>query len=287
MKTVLITGATGGIGRETARQLVEYGYRVIVHGRTLEKAQHVVEQLKRANPTAFAEPVYADLAVMREVVHLAEQVRSKVSVLDVLINNAGVYEHNHRLTRDGFEMTMAVNHLAPFLLTQELLEALKAAPEARVITISSSAHDKVELTTDDFSFATALEGYVAYATSKLANVLFTIALARRLAGTSVTAYSVDPGVITTNLLRIGWGITGDTVDQGARPSVYLATAEDLDGMNGGYFVDCSSVPPAPATRDAKLVEWLWKSTAELLRPFFRSHGLSAGIPGPASQHQGR
>jgi NAD(P)-dependent dehydrogenase (short-subunit alcohol dehydrogenase family) len=132
--------------------------------------------------------------------------------------------------------------------------------------MSSSAHEKGQLEMNDFSFATELEGYIAYATSKLANVLFTAALAERLAGTSVTAYSVDPGVITTNLLQIGWGITGDPVEQGARTPVYLATAEDLDGANGGYFVDCSRVPPSPAAQDARLAESLWQSTEELLRP---------------------
>jgi len=282
MKTVLVTGATTGIGRETARQLLGYGYRVMVHGRTLEKAQHVIEDLKKGNSSAFAEPVYADLSVMGEVVHLAEQVRSRVSALDVLINNAGVYEHHRRLTRDGFETTMAVNHFAPFLLTRELLELLKAAPQGRVITISSSAHDKVELKTNDFRFATALEGYVAYATSKLANVLFTIALARNLLGTSVTAYSVDPGVITTNLLQVGWGITGDPVAQGARPSVYLSTAKNLESSNGGYFVDCLPVPPSPATGDARLVEWFWQATEDLLEPI-----LSAGrLPSLHSRRSG-
>src|SRR5205085_3380125 len=126
-----------------------------------------------------------------------------------------------------------------FLLTRELLETLLAAPQGRIITMSSSAHEKGQIGMNDFSFATELEGYIAYATSKLANVLFTAAIAGRLADTSVTAYSVDPGVITTNLLRIGWGITGDPVDQGARTSVYLTTADDLNGANGAHFVDCS------------------------------------------------
>src|SRR5205085_11238660 len=156
MKTVLVTGATAGIGCETARQLLGRGYRVILHGRTLEKAERVIEELKRDAPFARAEPVYADLSVMREVVGLAEQVIAKTSHLDVLINNAGVYEHERRLTCDGFEMTMAVNHLAPFLLTRELLETLLAAPQGRIITLSSSAHEKGQIGKNHFSFATDL-----------------------------------------------------------------------------------------------------------------------------------
>jgi retinol dehydrogenase-12 len=275
MKTVLVTGATAGIGRETAGQLLGRGYRVLVHGRTLEKAERAAAELKRDTPSACAEPVYADLSVIREVVALAEQVKAKTASLDVLINNAGVYEHERRLTCDGFETTMAVNHFATFLLTRELLETLRSAPRGRIITVSSSAHEKGQLEVDDLSFATELEGYLAYATSKLANVLFTVAIAERMAGTPVTAYSVDPGVITTNLLRIGWGTTGDPVEQGARTSVYLATAENLDGASGAYFVDCSRVPPSPAAGDARLVESFRRSTEELLHPFFRSNHLSA------------
>ena len=270
MKTVLITGATAGIGHETARQLLGHGYRVIVHGRTLIKATQAVDQLRTSFPSAHAEPVWGDLSIMAEVANLAEQVQTRARALDVLINNAGVYEHSRSLTIDGFELTMAVNHLAPFLLTKKLLKSLKAAPQGRIITISSSAHDKVGLQTEDFSFATELEGYVAYATSKLANVLFTVALANRLSSFPVTAYSVDPGVITTRLLQVGWGITGDPVEQGARTPVYLATANDLAGMNGAYFVDCCPTPAAITAQDPVLVNWLWEASEELLRPFFTS-----------------
>lgn len=270
MKTVLITGATAGIGRETARQLLGQGFRVIIHGRTPEKANCVIDELKAEIPFANADSVYGDLSVMRDVADVAEQVKAKTTVLDVLINNAGIYEHNRTLTGDGFETTMAVNHLAPYLLTRKLLVALSASPQGRIITVSSSAHEKGELTPGDFSFATALEGYVAYATSKLANVLFTAALVSRLAGTSVTAYSVDPGVITTNLLRIGWDMTGDPVDQGARTSVYLATTKGLDGGNGGYFVDCIPVLPSATAQDEEITEFLWQASEELLRVYFPS-----------------
>jgi NAD(P)-dependent dehydrogenase (short-subunit alcohol dehydrogenase family) len=137
MKTILITGATDGIGRETARQLLAHGHRVWLHGRTRERAQQTIEAFDlRAGDTTVV-PVFGDLAEMRQVLALAEQVRQQTPVLDVLIHNAGVYPHQRRLTPDGFEVTMAINHFAPFLLTQALLETVKASPQGRIITVSS------------------------------------------------------------------------------------------------------------------------------------------------------
>ena len=139
MKTALVTGATDGIGRETARQLLAKGLRVFIHGRTLGKAGGVVDELKRAHPEAQAEAVYADLANMHEVLGLAEQIRKKAKVLDICINNAGVYEDRRILTQDGFELTMAVNHFAHFLLTHQLLPLLKSAPQGRMLAVRSPA----------------------------------------------------------------------------------------------------------------------------------------------------
>ena len=260
MKTALVTGATEGIGRETARQLLERGYRVLVHGRTKQKADAAIAELRQALPSARMDSVHGDLSVMSEVVALARQATAKADILDVLINNAGVYEHKRCLTPDGLETTMAVNHFAPFVLTRELLDTLKAAPQGRIITLSSSAHEKGRLEIGNCRFAYDLEGYDAYASSKLANVLFTSALARRLADRPVAAYSVDPGVITTKLLRIGWGIVGDPVDRGAQTSVYLATEDDLYDASGGYFADCSRVAPSATAEDVDLAEALWCAT---------------------------
>jgi len=263
MKTILITGATDGIGRETARQLLAQGHRVLLHGRTLEWAQQALAALNAAT----AVPVGGDLAAMREVQALADQVRQHTPVLDVLLHNAGAYEHQRHLTPDGFERTMAVNHFAPFLLTQALLDLAKASPQGRIITVSSIAHQSGQLDLADLTFAHHFDGYAAYATSKLANILFTQALARRLAGTAVTANALHPGVIDTKLLRSGFGIGGASVTDGARTSVYLATAAAVSMITGQYFVDTQPTTPSAAAGDERLADALWQASMAALQPF--------------------
>jgi NAD(P)-dependent dehydrogenase (short-subunit alcohol dehydrogenase family) len=267
MQTVLITGATDGIGRETARQLLEKGFRVLVHGRTSDKANATATELLRAHPAGQMDVVYANLAKMREVVALAEQVRQHTAVLDVLINNAGVYENERYLTEEGFELTMAVNHFAHFLLTHALLPLLKAAPAARVITVSSIAHESGRLDLNDLSFAKGFSSYGAYAASKLANVLFTRALAKRLEGSTVTANCLHPGVIATKLLRKGFGMGGASIAAGARTSVYLASADAVRNSNGLYFVDCRPTPPSRTAQNEELAEAFWQATEAALQPF--------------------
>jgi retinol dehydrogenase-12 len=240
---------------------------VLVHGRTLDKSNATVAELLRVRPAGQVDGVYADLAKMPEVVALAEQVRQHTEVLDVLINNAGVYEHERHLTEDGFELTMAVNHFAPFLLTHALLPLLKAAPAGRVITVSSIAHESGRLNLNDLSFARGFSSYGAYAASKLANVLFTRVLAQRLAGSTVTANCLHPGVIATKLLHKGFGSGGASVAAGARTSVYLASADAVRNSSGQYFVDCRPTPPSRTARDRELAEAFWQATEAALRPF--------------------
>ena len=263
MKTILITGATDGIGRETARQLLAQGYRVLLHGRTHERAQQTINALNAAT----AESVWGDLAEMPQVLALADQVRQHTPVLDVLLHNTGVYEHTRHLTADGFERTMAVNHFAPFLLTQTLLDLVKASPQGRIITVSSIAHQSGRLDVNDLTFARRFDGYAAYAASKLANILFTQALARRLAGTAVTANALHPGVIDTKLLRSGFGIGGAPVADGARTSVYLATAAEVSTITGQYFVDALPATPSTTARDERRAEALWQASMTALHPF--------------------
>jgi len=267
MQTVLISGATDGIGRETARQLLSRGFRVLVHGRTLEKAQRVVAEFQRAQPAAAAVAVYADLARMPAVVALAAQINQQTPVLDVLINNAGVYQPQRQLTVEGFEVTLAVNHLAPFLLTLHLLPLLHAAPASPIITVSSMAHQSGTLVIGDWDYSRGFSSYGAYAASKLANVLFTLALARRLAGTTVTANCLHPGVIDTKLLRSGFGVGGASVADGARTSVYLATAAAVSQVSGRYFIDCQPTAPALKAQDIEQAEALWRASENALRPW--------------------
>lgn len=251
-KTALVTGATDGIGRETARVLAGLGYRVLVHGRTLEKASRACEELGAGVPVA------ADLSDLAAVRGLAEAVRGETSRLDVLVNNAGVFVHEHALTGDGIELTMAVNHFAPLVLTHELVPLLEATPGARVVHVSSVAHQRgridlsnVDLSKDIQNF----EGYAAYATSKLANVLFSNAMARR---PRATHNALHPGVIGTKLLKTGFGASGASVAEGARTSVKVATDPELAAATGRYFAAEREARASAAAADPELAERLYE-----------------------------
>jgi len=267
MKNVLVTGATDGIGLETARQLLAQGLHVLVHGRSEDKASRNARTLAAAAGAGRITPVWGDLSSMRQVVDLAQQVQERAPALDVLVNNAGVFQRNRVLTEDGFEMTMAVNHFAVFLLTNRLLPALSAAPAGRVVTVSSIAHHGADLDLEDLTFAHGFEGYDVYAASKLANILFTRTLARRLAATPVTANALHPGVIDTKLLHAGFDIRGASLEQGARTSVYLAVSDRVPGVSGKYFVDSRETTPSRQARDDRLADGLWAESVRLLRDF--------------------
>ncbi len=284
MRTVLVTGSTDGIGFETARQLLATGMHVLVHGRSEAKATRQANALASRVPGGKSTPVWGDLSRMREVVALAEQVRLVAPVLDVLINNAGIYAQRRAITEDGFELTMAVNHFAPYLLTRLVGPSVSKAPAGRIVTVSSMAHQSGDIDLDDLMFENGFDAYSAYATSKLANILFTRALATRLAGasstrsslsgtsssrtsssrTDVTANCLHPGVIDTKLLHAGFSIKGSPVEKGARTSVFLATSDTVTGVSGKYFDNCRAVSPSRQARDDRLAEALWVVTEQLV-----------------------
>ncbi len=255
MGTILVTGASDGIGLATAKALLLRGDTVLAHGRTEAKAKAAVKSLGRG-----ASPVWGDLSDFRQIRALAGQVSGP---LDVLLNNAGVFQTERHESADGHELTMAVNHLAPFLLTKLLLPRLKQAPQGRVVNVSSMAHARGRLDLGDFDFKKGFDGYGVYAASKLANVYFTHALARRLEGTKVTAYALHPGVISTKLLHKGFGMGGAALAQGAVTSVYCATAPQLAKVSGRYYSDGLEVPCAPHANDVKLEEGLWELSEKL------------------------
>ena len=267
MKSALVTGATDGIGRATAQQLLEHDWHVLVHGRDEIKATDVASDLAAGAHQGKTSPVWGDFSHMREVVGLADQVSACVSSLDVLVNNAGVYEKQRRISDDGLEMTMAVNHFAHFLLTLKLLKTIEQAPNGRIVVVSSMTHQGAELDPSDLELSRDWSGYGAYATSKLANVLFTRALAERIRDGVATANALHPGVIGTKLLRSSFGMGGGRVEDGARTSVFLATSPEVAGDTGQYFVDCRQKKPSQAARNAKLAEALWSSTESILAKF--------------------
>ncbi len=209
--------------------------------------------------------IAADLSTVAAVEALAQQVLARYPRLDVLVNNAAVIGSQRTLTADRLETTLAVNHLAYFVLTNHLLDRLRASAPARIVVVSSNLHRSGQLDFDNLQGERRYDGYSAYALSKLCNVLMTYALARRLAGSSVTANVLHPGVIRTNLLRNGWSSSGGgSLEKGAETSVYLAADDALAGVTGQYFEDQRPTPSARTTHDEALQEKLWAVSEQVV-----------------------
>lgn len=263
-RSCVVTGATDGIGLQTAFELGQLGWRVLVHGRSEAKAAAAVSTLKQRAPEARFEAVWGDLGRLSEVAALAKDVAARAPALDCLVNNAGVFMKSRTLTADGFETTFQVNHLAHFLLTNRLLPNLQAAEQGRVVNVSSMAHARGRVDLDDLDSARRFEGYDVYALSKLLNVHFTHELARRVADTRVTANSLHPGVISTKLLRTGFGMGGADLESGARTSVFCATAPELASVSGRYFSDGREARCAPHAKNPELEARLWDVSEALV-----------------------
>jgi NAD(P)-dependent dehydrogenase (short-subunit alcohol dehydrogenase family) len=276
-KVCLVTGATSGLGLATARALADRGARVVVAGRTAAKCREAVADIERRTGNSGLAWLAADLSVQDRVTAMAEEFRRRFERLDVLVNNAGAVFQRRQVSRDGVEMTLAVNHLAPFLLTNELLDTLRASIPARVITVSSVAHERGRLDFDDLQLRRGYRPFRAYAGSKLANVLFTYELARRMDGTGVTANAVSPGLVRTGLgdkggwlVRLAWRLSlhryrriSVTPDEGASTIVYLAGSPDVERVTGRYFDRCVAATSSPASLDRAAWGRLWELSEEL------------------------
>ena len=269
-KTVLVTGATGGIGKAAARTLAALGATVVIVGRSAARTAEVAQEIGAAG---F---IVADLSVLAEVRRAAAEFRAGHSRLDVLLNNAGAVTTSRQETPEGIEMTFALNHLNYFLLTQELLDLLKATPDARVVNVSSEAHRTGRMRWDDLEFRKGYSGLQAYGQSKLANILFTRELSRRLAGTGVTANALHPGVVYTGFGQGGAGLAGrlvslsyqimrpfiKSVEQGALTSIYLASSPEVAGVTGQYFDNERVARPTPQALDDAAAARLWAVSEE-------------------------
>ncbi len=261
--TILITGATDGIGKQAALDLARLGHTILVHGRNEPRAQNVVAEIRRASKNSNVEFVIADFASLDAVRQLASQIKTKFPRLDILINNAGVFMQTRTLTRDGFETTFQVKHLAHFLLTILLLETLKQNAPARIIHVSSGVHRSGSMQWDNLQAEKNFSGYDAYARSKLANVLFAYALAERMNGIRVTSNALHPGVIATKLLHAGWG-GGNALARGAETIVHCATALELENVTGRFFDNKRETTSSALSHDKNLQRTLWDMSAQMV-----------------------
>ena len=274
-KVVLITGATGGIGEVTARALAAHGATVVGVGRSPARCAAAAERIRAASH-AQVEYLVADLSAQDQVRRVTAEFRRKYDRLDVLVNNAGALYNRRQESADGLELTWALNHLGYFLLTQLLLDRLQAGAPARIVNVSSGAHLGGTLRFEDLEFKRGYNGWAAYAQSKLANVLFTYELARRLAGSGVTANALHPGFVATRFARnngplfnLAMGLAqrlgARTPEQGAATTIYLAASPEVEGVTGQYFADGRVAPSSPASRDEAAARRLWEVSEAMTR----------------------
>ena len=285
-RTVLITGGSGGIGKATALGLASMGAHVVITGRDRERLEAAAGEIRAAGGGRVDE-FRADMSAQSEVRRLADQLLQRLPRIDVLVNNVGGYWNTRHVTADGLEWTFAVNHLAPFLLTNLLLDRLKESAPARVVTVSSHAHATGRIEFDDLQGERAYSGPRAYNQSKLANVMFTYELARRLPPASVTANALHPGVVSTSFGAADPGLVQRLLVPVARPfmksathgaatSVFLASAPDLEQVTGRFFSSGKPKKSSEQSYDAAAAARLWQRSADLV-----------GLPAPdAEPHQG-
>jgi NAD(P)-dependent dehydrogenase (short-subunit alcohol dehydrogenase family) len=272
-KVVVVTGATSGIGRLAADALAAMGARIVMVARSPERAEEALARLRECGPNAAHRAHIADLSELADMKRVGGEIAQAEPRVDVLVNNAGNIFGARALTRDGFERTFATNHVAYFVLAQTLRDRLIAAAPARIVNTASAAHLGQSIDFDDLQFAKGYRAAVAYGRSKLCNILFTRELARRLAGTGVTANCLHPGFVRTNLGQRDSSLFGGLVglamlfagrpERGAKTIIYLASSPDVADVSGGYFANCRPIAPSAAAEDDALAGRLWAETARL------------------------
>ena len=273
-KRVVLTGASRGIGRETALALASMGADLTLVVRDAERGRAVADEVRARNGGGDVEVVLADLSSMADVRRAGREIATQHERIDVLVNNAGAILMDRQVTKDGFEATFATNHLAYFLLTRILLGSLKRAPAARVVNVSSEAHHRGSMKLDDLMGEKRYSGVFAYSSSKLANILFTSELARRLEGTRVTANALHPGVIASGFAHNNKGLVGFLAkvgapflmssEKGAKTTIHLATDPAVASTSGRYFAKCVQKTPSREARDTAVARRLWEASEELV-----------------------
>ncbi|XP_069673073.1 retinol dehydrogenase 13-like isoform X25 [Periplaneta americana] len=271
-KVVIITGSNTGIGKETALELAKQGAHVVMACRDAKKCEEAREDIVLRTKNRYVYCRTCDLASQKSIIQFVERFKSEHPRLDILINNAGVMRCPNSKTKEGIEMQLGVNHMGHFLLTNLLLDKLKASAPSRIINVSSVAHRKGKINKEDLNSDTCYDEAAAYNQSKLANVLFTRELAKRLQGTGVTVNAVHPGIVDTEIIR-HMSFFNSTISaiflkpfvwmfikspyQGARTTVYVTLEESLQNVTGKYFNNCAEEDVAPQAKDDETAEWLW------------------------------
>jgi NAD(P)-dependent dehydrogenase (short-subunit alcohol dehydrogenase family) len=275
-KICVITGATSGIGLVAAERLAAMGATLLLVGRDTRRGDAALARIKARAPDAEARILYGELSRLSEMSRLGDEIAAAVPRIDVLINNAGAMFNKRTVTEDGLERTFAVNHMAYYVLTNKLRDRLLAAAPSRVVNTASDAHRRQTLDFTDLQCEHNYRGLTAYGRSKLANILFTRELARRLTGTGVTANCHHPGFVATRiadnnrgLFRLGVGIAkrlyAISEDKGAETMVYLATEPEGAAVTGGYFVKCHTATPTAAAQDDAAARRLWEESARIAK----------------------
>jgi NAD(P)-dependent dehydrogenase (short-subunit alcohol dehydrogenase family) len=265
-KTVVITGATSGIGEVAAIRLAEQGARIVFTARDKARAGDTMAVLKKANPSADHAAHMADLSLLSEMKRVAGELAREPQI-DVLINNAGALFNKRQETADGLEMTFALNHMAYFVVTNLLLGRLK--PGARIVSVASNAHRGAKLDFDDLQSRRSYVGFPVYSRSKLCNILFNRELARRIAGSGVTANALHPGFVATRfgdnsgglmrtVLKVAKPIGAISPEEGAKTIIYLASSPEVSGVSGEYFYECRPATPTAEARNDADAKRLWE-----------------------------
>jgi NAD(P)-dependent dehydrogenase (short-subunit alcohol dehydrogenase family) len=273
-KVVVMTGGTSGIGEVAAARLAGLGARLVLVARDRARGEATLARLRARGPGVGHVAHYADLSLIADTTRVAAEIAAAEPRIDVLINNAGAMFGRRRVTADGLELTFATNHMSYFLLTHGLRERLLASAPARVVNTSSAAHRRAGLDFDDLQSARGYRGFMAYSRSKLCNILYTRELARRSAGTGVTANCLHPGFVATRfgdasggffsyVVRASKQVFAISSDKGAETLVYLASSPEVATISGGYFYQCQLATPTRAAQDDAAARRLWAETARL------------------------
>lgn len=273
-KIYLVTGATSGIGKVTARSLAELGAQVVLVARNPQKAQDTVDEIRTVSGNEDVNYLLADFSDLDQIRRMANVFYSEHDRLDVLVNNAGAYFSRRTVTRYGVENTFLVNHLAPFLLTKLLMGALQNSPSARIVNVASGAHRSGKIDFNDLTYRRFYFGFWAYSRSKLANILFTYELARRLTDSRVTANALDPGRVKTDIWNGGLAFLGPLLkpvleastispEDGADNSIFLASSPEVEGVTGKYFIKRQAVRSSDLSYNESLASKLWEVSEQL------------------------